>query len=418
MNGMKDSGVEWIGEIPHEWSITRYKFQCDIQSGFPFESNKFSSESGVPLIRIRDITSGKIETFYQGEYSDEFIVKPGDCLIAMDGDFNIRWWEGEEALLNQRCCRLVCEDDIKRRFLFYSLPLCLKILNALAYSTTVKHLSVSDIGNSYVTIPDPTVQKKIVEFLNSICSSIDSIIENIQKEIKLLDEYKKSIITETVTKGVDLNVPMRDSGVEWIGKIPEGWSIVRLKELFKIKKEIAGIDGYDILSVTQNGIIIKNIETNEGQISQDYSKYQIVNPGDFVMNHMDLITGYVDLSDKTGVTSPDYRVFKPINNLPIIDRYYLYIFQACYKNKIFYGLGQGVSKFGRWRLPADNFLNFNLPVPPLNQQKEIASYLDLVCLRVKNSSKNYQMQIELLGELKQSIIFEFVTGKRQVEAES
>ena len=169
-------------------------------------------------------------------------------------------------------------------------------------------------------------------------------------------------------------------------------------------------------SITQKGIKIKDIVSNEGQLSNDYSKYQIVKPGDFAMNHMDLLTGFVDLSRIEGVTSPDYRVFTPISK-DIDPHYALYIFQTAYKAKIFYGLGQGVSTLGRWRLPKEQFLNFVIPVPPLEEQKEIVKYLDNFCSSVDGLIESYTEKLEKLGHFKESLIYEYVTGKKQVPQE-
>lgn len=160
----------------------------------------------------------------------------------------------------------------------------------------------------------------------------------------------------------------------WLGTIPTGWEKCRLKYLFSIKKDIAGEEGYTVLSITQQGIIPKNMD-EKGQFASDYSKYQLVNKGDFAMNHMDLLTGWVDISDYEGVTSPDYRVFVLNNKQKFCAEYYKYIFQLCYRHRIFYSLGQGVAGFGRWRLPADMFLNFVLPIPPYDEQIKIAEYL-------------------------------------------
>lgn len=211
------------------------------------------------------------------------------------------------------------------------------------------------------------------------------------------------------------NREMKDSGIEWVEQIPKDWALKKLKYLFVIKKEIAGKSGFDILSVTQHGIKIKDITTNEGQISSDYSKYQLVDKGDFVMNHMDLLTGWVDYPHYNGVTSPDYRVFKLKDYSKCSPKYYLYIMQMCYKNKIFYGLGQGVSNLGRWRLQTDKFLNFFVPTPSLVEQQEIVDYLDNKCLKIDQIIEQKQVLIQQLEEYKQSLIYECVTGKRCVE---
>jgi type I restriction enzyme, S subunit len=169
-----------------------------------------------------------------------------------------------------------------------------------------------------------------------------------------------------------------------------------------------------VLSVTQQGLKIKDIESNEGQLSSDYSKYQIVNKNDFVMNHMDLLTGWVDCSKYLGVTSPDYRVFRFRNNIEFNHDYYKYLLQACYLNKTFYGYGQGVSNLGRWRLPTDQFLNFYFPIPSLEEQKDIANFLDGKIKNINNLVFKKEQLVNEIGGYKNSLIYEYVTGKKEV----
>lgn len=198
----------------------------------------------------------------------------------------------------------------------------------------------------------------------------------------------------------------KDSKVDWIGQIPKNWKSEKFKHIFRIKKIIAGKLGYDVLSVTQQGLKVKNI--NEGQVANDYSNYQIVHVGDFVMNHMDLLTGYVDVSKQEGVTSPDYRSFYAIHKHEIDSRYYLYIFQFCYMTRLFYNLGHGVSNLGRWRLPAEQQNEFILPFPPLVEQQLIADYLDKKCAEIDELIGLQEKIIAQLTDYKQSVITETV----------
>jgi len=202
---------------------------------------------------------------------------------------------------------------------------------------------------------------------------------------------------------------MKDSGHAWLGDIPAHWKVEKFKNLFQIKKDIAGALGYDVLSVTQKGIKIKDITKNEGQLAQDYSKYQLVYPNDFAMNHMDLLTGYVDCSTQMGVTSPDYRTFKAIDRNKTVDKYFLRIFQFCYADAIFYKLGQGVSNLGRWRLPADQQNRFPLPLPSKEEQQTIADFLDVKCAEVDEMIALQEKIIDELKLYKQSVITEVVT---------
>lgn len=201
---------------------------------------------------------------------------------------------------------------------------------------------------------------------------------------------------------------MKQTREQWLGDIPASWGALRLKRIFSIKKDIAGEEGHTVLSVTQKGIRPKSM-SEKGQFAQDYSKYQLVKNGDFVMNHMDLLTGWVDISEYEGVTSPDYRVF--INTKPdqYDSSYYRYIFQLCYSARIFYGLGQGVAGFGRWRLPSDMFLNFVLPVPSIKEQQAIAAYLDDQVAQIDSIIAEAQASIEEYKQWKASVIFEALT---------
>jgi type I restriction enzyme S subunit len=201
----------------------------------------------------------------------------------------------------------------------------------------------------------------------------------------------------------------KDSGIEWLGEVPEHWDVSRCRRLFEIKKEIAGELGYDVFSITQNGFRIKDIESGEGQLSMDYSKYQLVHPGQFAMNPMDLITGGADIAQSTGVTSPDYRVFQLRPNVDCYPPYLLRVFQNCYRNKIFWPYGRGSAQLGRWRFPRRQFDEFSFPVPPLPEQTAIASFLDSETSKIDSLVSEQRRLIELLKEKRQAVISHAVT---------
>lgn len=194
----------------------------------------------------------------------------------------------------------------------------------------------------------------------------------------------------------------------WLKKIPSSWGFVRFKYLFKIRKRIAGELGHDVLSITQKGVKVKDIESGEGQVASDYTKYQLVKAGDFAMNHMDLLTGFVDISKFDGVTSPDYRVFSLIEK-NCVDRYCLYLLQIGYLDKIFYPLGQGAAHVGRWRLPADEFLNFKAPIPSHDEQLKIVKFLDKNLSRIDSLIEEKHNFVNLLEEKRQALISHVVT---------
>ena len=201
----------------------------------------------------------------------------------------------------------------------------------------------------------------------------------------------------------------KGSGVEWLGNVPDHWEVVRVRWLCEIKKWIVGELGFDVLSITQRGIRIKDTESNDGQLSMDYSKYQLVEVGDFAMNHMDLLTGYVDISPVQGVTSPDYRVFSLRNPVRCHAKFFLYLFQNGYLNKVFYPFGQGSSQLGRWRLPTEQFNDFWFPVPSFEEQSAIATFLDRETAKIDALVAEQGKLIALLQEKRQAVISHAVT---------
>ncbi len=399
---MKESGIEWIGEIPEDWKISKVKYICsNITDGSHF--SPATQSEGKPYVTVSNVNNDYIDYENAQKISENSFLQllrngcnpnTGDVLLAKDGTV------GRTAIVKENdfvvlssLAILTPNNNVTSSFLKYSLDsdFLQKQMEISMAGSALRRITIGKI-NKYLTILPPlTIQKRIADFLDEKCRKINSLKNDIEKQIETLEQYKKSVITEAVTKGMNPNVKMKDSGIEWIGEIPEHWNVKKIKYIFKIKKDIAGKDGYTVLSITQKGIKPKDLTKNEGQIAESYINYQLVNIGDFAMNHMDLLTGWVDVSQYKGVTSPDYRVFVFLKPDKFSAQYYLYIMQMCYANRIFYSLGQGVSGMGRWRLPADEFLNFLVPIPSLEEQKEIANYLDSKCASIdeiikKNSS--------------------------------
>jgi len=262
-------------------------------------------------------------------------------------------------------------------------------------------------------IPSRSEQNQIVQYLDWKCADIHKIIKAKKKEIKLLQEQVNSIYNDLLF-GSDSNVEKKDSNVVWMGAIPRHWDICTMKQLFSIKKDIAGMEGIDVISVTQSGLKIKNIENNEGQMAKSYANYQRVKYNDFVMNHMDLLTGWIDCAKIEGVTSPDYRVFVANNEESIDREYFLALFKLFYKRKIFFGYGQGIATSGRWRLPKTNFLNMPVPLPPKKEQEKIHMEIKGKTDKLFLMLAKIEDEIKLLNEYRVRLISDVVTGKVDV----
>ncbi len=420
---MKASGITWIGDIPQDWECKRYRFCGNVQYGYPFNSDFFSSdETGFPLIRIRDITSGEIATYYEGSYPNEYIVKTGDVLIGMDGDFNVRIWKNCDALLNQRCCRVFDSQQINKRFMAYYLPHYLKVVNDLTWSTTVKHLLAADISNIYVSYPQMTEQQAIADFLDVQCGKIDSIIEDLETQIEALKKYKKSLITETVTKGQDKSAPMKDSGVDWIGSIPAHWKINRTRYLAKIcsgatpskdvfsywEGEIPWVSSQevktDIILDTSLHISDDAIRSCSTQLMPEGTLVMVVRSG--ILQH----TIPVALLGVPATINQDVKAFTFTNQM--LPGYYKYFIQG--KNDTLLSV---LMKDKTTVESIDNnlLLSMKIPVPPIPEQEEIVVYLDERCAVIDRIIFDKTTQLTTIQQHKKSLIYEYVTGKKRIK---
>lgn len=417
MREMKDSGFEWIGEIPVNWEVDKLKFHLKRNEprnpGDTVVLSLYRELGVIPKDSRDDNHNVTSEDTSKYKY-----VQPGDFVIN-----KMKAWQGSVAVSEYEgivspayFIYKFTDDAFYRRYFHYLLRSCYKDeFMRLSGGIRVGQWDLPSVAldNTAVIIPPMKEQKSIAAFLDVKCAEIDALTAYIQTQIDTLEQYKRSVITEAVTKGLNPDVEMKDSENQYWGNIPTNWHLSDIKYLFEIVKRIAGKEGYDILSVTQKGIKIKDISNNEGQVAESYANYQFVYPDDFVMNHMDLLTGWVDCSKLFGVTSPDYRVFRLRDKNNSLN-YYKYIMQTCYMNRIFYSLGQGVSNLGRWRLQTSSFSNFMVPVPPVEVQESIANYLDKKCAEINDCIGDKQKQLEILVEYKKSLIYEYVTGKKEV----
>ena len=428
--------LDWIDNLPAEWSAVQLKYLLvsgnDAMKVGPFgtqlSGNDFTDD-GYWVYNQRTVVDQNFEdnnTFVSEEKYNamkSFQVEAGDILITTRGTIGrickvpehfhrgiihpciIKFRIDENKILYDLVRLLFNESDMIKEQLVY-----------MSNATTIDVVYSGPLKNVFIPVAPIKTQRSISAYLDAKCSEIDALTADIQSQIDTLEQYKRSVITEAVTKGLEKDVEMKESGSQYWGDIPVKWDIVDIKYLFEIVKRIAGHEGYDILSITQHGIKVRDTSKNEGQVAADYSNYQFLYPGEYAMNHMDLLTGWVDLSDKFGVTSPDYRVFRLRDTKRNSRRYYKYIMQICYMCKIFYSLGNGVSNLGRWRLQTSSFNNFKVPVPPYEEQEEISDYLDAKIREIEATIELKNEQLSTLDLFKKSLIYEYVTGKKEVPA--
>ncbi len=432
---MKDSGIEWIGEIPKGWNITRL---CYLISGYkagPFGSalimDKLLEEGEILVYTPENIAenntylpSNKYLPIERKNEMQQFIVHSGDIIFPIVGSLGRAMYITDTmpvGIINQRLAKFhISSPEIDIDYflrLFAKSSFYSTYIDLTCRGSIIVNLTKAILHDMPVPLPPISNQKEIVDYLDKKCLEIDNVLEKTRASIEEYKKLKQAVITQAVTKGIRGDREMKDSRSTWFGQIPSDWDMRKIKYIFKIQKDIAGEEGHTVLSITQKGIKQKDLSKNEGQLAENYSNYQLVHIGDFAMNHMDLLTGWVDVSKYEGVTSPDYRVFRLIDKDNYYSKYYLYLMQMCYTNRIFYGLGQGVSGLGRWRLQADKFLNFSIIVPSYEEQEEIANYLEQKCSAIDDLIAKKEQYLSEIENYKKSLIYEYVTGKKEVPQE-
>lgn len=428
---MKNSSIEWIGEMPKEWALSRLKALLleRKEKNDPIQTDFILSlglNYGIVPYTEKEGGGNKAKE----NCSDYKLAYPNDIVMnsmnIISGSVGLSSYFGcvspvyyvlfprNENVDERFYYRMFQTKAFQTSLLGLGNGILMKESSNGTFNTVRMRIPMNKLNVLLLPTPSIDEQRRIANYLDIECSEIDSVLDKTRASIEEYKKLKQATISQAVTKGIRPNRQMKDSGSVWFGDVPTEWDMNKLKYQFHIKKEIAGEEGHTILSITQRGIVPKDISKNEGQLAENYSKYQLVEPGDFAMNHMDLLTGWVDISKYNGVTSPDYRVFVLNDAVANSSHYYLYMMQMCYSNRIFYGLGQGVSGLGRWRLQADKFLNFVIAVPPTDEQIEIADYLDRKCAEIDILIAKKQQFFTELETYKKSLIYEYVTGKKEV----
>ncbi|MFA9559667.1 restriction endonuclease subunit S [Evansella sp. AB-rgal1] len=275
-------------------------------------------------------------------------------------------------------------------------------------------LTRKNLDNIELLIPSLNEQILISTFLNRKVTEIDDLIADKEKLIKLLEEKRQAVITEAVTKGLDRNVKMKDSGVEWIGEIPEHWEEKRIKYLFSEVNDRNFNEKAELLSLfTSIGVRPRKDMEQKGNKSQTVINYKIVRKGDIVVNKLLAWMGSIGISIYDGVTSPDYDVYRPLNKDLVSKDYFHYYFRNFHFKGDCYKFGRGIMLM-RWRTYSEDFKKILVTLPPIEEQNRIADYLDKISNEIEYLIDNNLTIINKLKEYRQSLIYEAVTGKIDV----
>ena len=409
---MTDCEIAWIGSIPSKWHVVRLAVCSHIAAGYPFDAEKFNPTKGFPLVRIRDLQGGPIQTFFDGQWVKKAAIFDGDLLVGMDGDFVARIWQGGPALLNQRLARLRNKHGFDLRFIAYSTQPAIDEINAETNVTTVKHLSIGQIKKAVIPRPLFDDQVRIAGWLDIQTHRIDKRRELLSKKRELLRDLKKSIIEEATFRGIAAGVEFRHSGIGWLGKVPAHWATMRLGSLFREAAD-AGIEGLPMLSVSiHSGITDKELDDEEMERkvsrSEDRSLYKRVKPGDLVYNQMRAWQGAFGAAKIEGLVSPAYVVARP--GKVVVPRFVEYLLRAPAAMEEIRRRSRGITDF-RLRLYWDEFKNIRIALPTKREQEKIAAFLDRKLSQIDRQIALIDQLDELLQQQRKAIIHEAVTGK-------
>ena len=419
MREMKDSGIEWIGEIPIDWDVVRLKNKWTNKKEIAGSLAEEYPRLALTLNGIVERPKDDVDGLQPKDFLSYQIVRKNDLLFKMIDLKNFSTsrvgLSSYTGLVSPAYLRFVPSSDVTCfEFTYYFLMSLyyFHVYNSLGDDGVRSSLSSSDMGNLCIPWPSLPEQQAIACFLDIKCSEIDALSSDIQSQIDMLEQYKRSVISEAVTKGLDPNVPMKDSGMSFIGYIPSNWQIDKIKyHLFRYEMRNPG--NKQILSVYREyGVIPKDSrDDNHNVTSEDTSKYKYVIPGYFVINKMKAWQGSMGISDYEGVVSPAYYVYKFIDNA-FCHKYFHYLLRAVYKDE-FRRLSGGIRE-GQWDLPAYSFENTRVLIPAYPEQQAIADYLDAKCSEIDQVIAQKQEQLATLAEYKKSLIYEYVTGKKEV----
>ena len=429
----KDSGVEWIGEVPNHWNCARLKFYSEPlkSGGTPKSDNdKFYSEDGTPWVAISDMSSTNyiLDTekhlTQEGIDDKRLIVYPiGTILYSIYATLGKVSELGVPACINQAILAIVPKSNYNREYFKYCLQAQEQYVFSLSNGNTQNNLNAGKVANFMLTLPPLSEQQTIASYLDKRCEEIDKAIAKQQKRIELLQELRQNIITNAVTRGINPDAPLKDSGVEWIGKVPEHWEIKHLKYICKINGRV-GYRGYTTNDLVQEGegaytIGGKHIASCKLDLSDadfiSWEKYYespeiMVRKGDIVIAQRGSLGKAALIEEEIGeaTINPSLVLLNRILVNAKFLHYYL-ISNATLTNILLLNTATAVPMISQ-----NQISNMKIPIPPLSEQQQIVNNIECKTVRLDKSVISAEHRIDLLQELKQSIITEVVTGKRKV----
>lgn len=416
MRKMKDSGIEWIGEIPEGWEVSKLKYLGRYVNGYPFKPDDWG-DKGKPIIRIQDLTgSNDSPNYYDGDIDAKYHIKNGDILVSWAATLDAFIWNKGDGLLNQHIFKAIPQEEkITSYFFFWMIKEAMQNMNNdNKHGIFMQHVTLDVFNNFPVPLPPLSEQKRIATYLFQKISKADIMLDDTLSSITGYKKLKQAVITQAVTKGVRGEREMKDSGVEWIGEIPAEWKIQRFARVAEVKSNLVSPDNY--LEYPQ--ISPENIEKDSGKLllpCRTVSEVGVISgnhlfyKGQILYSKIRPKLNKVCIAPFDGLCSADMYPIESKNDT----RYIVY----CILSN---GFLQQVSMIteNRVKMPKVNQVELSkilVAIPEtIAEQKEIADYLDAKCAEIDSLIAKKEQLAKELESYKKSLIYEVVTGKREV----
>ena len=418
MREMRESGVEWLGDIPETWNLVQLGslFSEHKNKNIGMQSTNLLSLSYGNIIR-KDINTsdGLLPESFEG-YN---VIDDGDIVLRLTDLQNDQrslrvGLSRERGIVTSAYVTLRKRNPAMNSQFFYYLIHSYDVRKGFyGMGAGVRQgLNFASIRKIMLTLPSADEQKAIADFLGKKIAQVDTLIANVLAQIEKLKAYKQSLITEVVTKGLAPSVPMKDSGVEWIGEIPSIWSTIRVKQLLRERKERSVEGKEEPLSMSQKvGLVPTRMLDSIPNMASSFVGAKLAYVNDLVFNKLKAHLGVFSVSKYDGLVSPDYAVYYSTG---VADLKYLeYLFKTPQCILEFRKRSTGIAA-GLTRLYTDGLFAIECPLPPKNEQQEIVAYLDEKWAQIDRFIAIKQAKIEKLEQYKRSLIYEYVTGKREV----
>ena len=414
----KDSGIPWLGMIPEHWEIKQLRSFLRLFSEKGHGDAQLLSVTREQGVIERDKEDKEENHNYVPEdLSGYKHILPGDFVInkmkAWQGSYAVSKYDGivSPAYFT---CKL---SGVDNAFFSHAIRSKTYVGFFASYSKGIRvgqwDLDPKALKSIPFFLPPLAEQKKIVDYIESKTLKIDSYVAERERELRLLDELKQAQIAEAVTHGLNPDVKMKDSGIPWIGMIPEHWEMIKAKYVLKPRKIVVGSksDTYDLLSLTLKGVIKRDMDNPTGKFPASFDSYQEVHNGDFVFCFFDNeeTPRTVGLSEYNGMITGAYDVFECCND-NICPKFLLYYYLTIDDAKHMKPLYRGLRK----TIPYDSFMRYRIPVPPLSEQQDIVDFIDNKCNNINSLIEELEAEIAYLKEYKQRLIADAVTGQIKV----